>query len=67
MHDKTIIKLFTLLKGYGMWTIAQVIISSTIMLWVSADICLLLSWPTQGLQAVYTSWILHLIQSHANN
>ena len=41
MHDKMIIKLFTLLKGYGynmhMQTIAQAIIFNTNMLWVSAD------------------------------
>ena len=32
--------------GYSMQTIAQIVTSNTIMLWVSADICLLLPWPT---------------------
>ena len=36
---------------YGMQTIAQIIIFNAIMLQVSADICLLLPWPTWGLQS----------------
>ena len=68
------IKLFMLLKGHShhyrlsaacKWSLKP---SSSIPSCCRSHwICLLLPWPTWGLQlqTTYTSWILHLIQSHA--
>ena len=69
-------KLFTLLTGYshyyGLNAACKRLLkpsSLTPSCCGSQHICLLLPWPTQGLQLqmTYTSWILHLIQSRANN